>query len=120
MNNNTYQLGKKDSKIDYNSKWPIFELNLIDKKGLWLKFKTKLEDLNNDNLLQTISEEDFIEYFYKNSDIEFEILFFDYIMNKSNFFKFNNKIYSYTHGKKNKRTKRKAIVRFYFNLNEIF
>jgi hypothetical protein len=127
MNNSTPKeadtnivLGKKDLILNYNSKWPIYKLQLLDKNGLWLKFKGKLNDLNEKKLLKSIIEQDIIDYYDQNPDIEFELLAFDEIMQKHNLFKKDDIIYSYSIGKKTKNTKKIAYVRFYFDLNEVF
>ena len=127
MNNSTPKhqettiiLGKRDSILNYLTKWPIYKLQLFDKKGLWLKFKNKLNDLNEKNLLDSVSEEDMLKYYDDNLDVELELLIFDNIMQKQNIFKFKDVIYSYSIGKKTKNTKRIAYVRFYFDLNEFF
>jgi hypothetical protein len=109
-------LGKNDRTANYNSKWPIYFLDVYDKKGLWKKIQDKLKILENLDLLKEISEKDLIEYFKKNSDVDFEILFFKKLMTKHFIFKINNKIYSYTVGNK---SKRKIYARFYFDLNEL-
>jgi hypothetical protein len=119
-NKNSVLLGKKDLILDYQSKWLIYKLNLFDKKGLWLKFKNKLNELQEKNMLRTISEDDLLDFSLKNSDIEFEILAFEDIMQKHNLFKINNIIYSYSDGKKTKNTKNITYVRFYFELEEFF
>ena len=113
-------LGKKDFILNYISKWTIYKLHLFDKKGLWLKFKNKLNELQEKKLLESISEKDIIAYYVENPDIELELHFFDDIMQKQNMFKVNNILYSYSIGKKTKNTKRIAYVRFYFDLNEFF
>jgi hypothetical protein len=127
MNNSTPKpeettiiLGKRDSILNYLTKWPMYRLHLFDKKGLWLKFKNKLNDLNEKKLLESVLEEDILKYYDDNLDVELEILIFDNIFQKQNIFKYKNTIYSYSIGKKTKNTKRIAYVRFYFNLNEFF
>jgi hypothetical protein len=109
-------LGKNDRTANYNSKWPIYFLDVYDKKGLWKKIQDKLKILENLDLLKEISEKDLIEYFKNNSDVDFEILFFEKLMTKHFIFKINDKIYSYTVGNK---SKRKIYARFYFDLNEL-
>jgi hypothetical protein len=113
-------LGKKDLILNYVSVWPIYRLNLFDKKGLWLKFKNKLENLHEKQLLGSITEQDIFNYYADNIEIEMELHFFDDIMQKQNMFKLNNIMYSYSIGKKTKNTKRIAYVRFYFDLNQFF
>lgn len=113
-------LGKKDMILDHNSNWIIYKLNLLDKNGLWLKFKNKLNELKENNILVNISNDDIMNYYYQNPDVEFELLVFDDIMQKHNLFKIKDIMYSYSIGKKTKNTKNIAYVRFYFNLNEFF
>jgi hypothetical protein len=113
-------LGKKDLILNYVSKWPIYRLNLFDKKGLWLKFKNKLTELQVNSILESIEEQDIIDYYLNNSEVELELNMFDEIMQKQNMFKIKNIVYSYSIGKKTKHTKRIAYVRFYFDLNEFF
>jgi hypothetical protein len=113
-------LGKNDLILNYFTKWPIYKLQLFDKNGLWLKFKNKLNDLNEKKILKSIIEQDIIDYYDKNPDIEFELLAFDEIMQKHNLFKKDDIMYSYSIGKKTKNTKKIAYVRFYFDLNKFF
>jgi hypothetical protein len=120
MNNLSPTIGKKDIILNFQSKWSIYELDILDKKGLWLKFKEKIKELKEKNIFESITQEDIIKYFDLNSDIEFEQVFFDDTMNKLHLFQIKGKIYSYTSGKKSKRTKRKIYARFYFDLNDIF
>ena len=111
---------KKDLILNYISKWPIYRLDLFDKKGLWLKFKNKLTNLKENSILESITERDIIDYYVDNTDVELELHIFDEIMQKQNMFKIKNIIYSYSIGKKTKNTKKIAYVRFYFDLNEFF
>jgi hypothetical protein len=120
MTNLIPPLGKKDIRLFFESKWPIYELDILDKKGLWLRLQKKLEEFNTKKLLSPIKEEEIINYFDENPDIEFEQCFFDDTMSKLHLFKLNGKTYSYTRGLKSKRSKRKFYVRFYFDLNEFF
>jgi hypothetical protein len=113
---NTIILGKNDSVAKYDSKWPIYFLDVYDKKGLWKKIQDKIKNLEDLDFLKEISKEDLIEYFKNNTDVDFEILFFEKMMTKHFIFKINNKIYSYTVGNK---SKRKIYARFYFDLNEL-
>jgi hypothetical protein len=108
-------LGKTDKLIHNIGNFPMYKLNVYDKKGLWLKFKNKLNELNKNNLLKTVTEEEIIKYYYINSDIEFETIFFDDVMKKQYLFNFKDNIFSYSVGKK-ENTKTLAYVRFYFDL----
>jgi hypothetical protein len=111
-------IGKNDAISEYKSKWPIYRLHLFDKNGLWLRFKNKLNELNENKLLITINEKDIIEYYLDNLDVEFELHFFNNIMQKHNFFKYKDVLYSYSIGKKTKNTKKIVYVRFYFDLEK--
>lgn len=113
-------LGKKDLILNYISKWPIYRLDLFDKKGLWLKFKNKLNDLKSNNVLESVKEQDITDYYMDHSEVEMELHIFEEIMQKQNIFKIKNIVYSYSIGKKTKNTKKIAYVRFYFDLNEFF
>jgi hypothetical protein len=117
-NKDGISIGKNDAISEYKSKWPIYRLHLFDKKGLWLRFKNKLNELNENKLLITINEKDIIDYYLNNLDVEFELHFFNYIMQKHNFFKYKDVLYSYSIGKKTKNTKKIAYVRFYFDLEK--
>jgi hypothetical protein len=114
------KMGKKDQIVEKNSKWILYKLDILDKKGLWLKFKNKLNNLKETDKLESINGDEIESFYYQNADIEFEVLFYEDFMQKHNLFKINNQIYSYSIGKNNKRLKRKAYVRFYFDLNEFF
>jgi hypothetical protein len=127
MNNSTSKelknniiLGKKDSILNYKSKWLIYKLHLHDKKGLWVKFKNKMNFLQDTNTLMPVNEQNIIDYYIKNLDVELELMIFDDIMQKHNLFKIEDTMYSYSIGKKTKHTKNIAYVRFYFDLNEFF
>jgi hypothetical protein len=117
-NKDGISIGKNDAISEYKSKWPIYRLHLFDKKGLWLRFKNKLNELNENKLLITINEKDIIDYYLNNLDVEFELHFFNDIMQKHNFFKYKDVLYSYSIGKKTKNTKKIAYVRFYFDLEK--
>lgn len=110
------QLGKRDGIFTHNSIWPIFELDIKDKRGIWNKVKTELQIMEYQNYLQDTTTYEIDDFLYKNSDIDFELNFYDEIMNEYYFFKFNNNIYCYTFGKK---SKNKIYARFYFELEEI-
>ena len=127
MNNSTPKdgltnivLGKRDIILNYESKWPIYRLQIFDKKGLWLKFKNKMDELQEKKILKSITEDDIIGYYLKNLDVEFELYAFDEIMQKHSLFKIEDKTHSYSIGKKTKSTKNIAYVRFYFDLNQFF
>jgi hypothetical protein len=112
---NCFSLGKKDKITKYQSKWPIYELDVYDKNGLWNKFRTHLNSLEDKKELKKISIDEIDDFYNKSPDIDFEIKFFANLMNKNYIFKFNNILYSYTIGYKTK-LKKKMYVRFYFDL----
>ena len=108
---------KKDKILPHTSeKWPIYELNLKDKKGLWDNFSKKLKDLKDKNILEQINDEMINVFYYQNPDVEFETIFNDDVFSKNYLFKIKNKIYAYGLGKKSKRSKNIYYVRFYFDL----
>lgn len=115
--NYDFSLGKKDKKLRYDSKWPIYQLDVLDKKGLWKKFETFLIDLEEKKELKNIDLDEIDDFYYLNSDIDFEIRFFSSLMKKNYVFKFKNKYYSYTIGYK---SKNKIYVRFYFDFEDLF
>jgi hypothetical protein len=121
MNNiypkNKFNLGKKDKITNYKSKWLIYELDIFDKNGLWLKFKTELKKIEKEEKLKKIDIEEIHNFFQQSPDIDFEIKYFSNLMDKNYIFKINDNIYSYTTGYK---SKRKFYVRFYFDLNNFF
>jgi hypothetical protein len=106
-------LGKKDKILKYNSKWPIYELDVFDKNGLWKKFENHLVNLEDKNQLKNIEINEIDDFYYLNSHIDFEINFFSSLMKKNYVFKYENQYYSYTLGYK---SKNKVYVRFYFNI----
>jgi len=113
------QLGKKDGVMTYpDSVWPIFELDIEDKTGIWTRLQTELQIMEYQNTLQKTSIEEIEDFLYVNSDIDFEMLFYEEEMPDFNFFKYNDRIYAYTHGKK-PRSKKKIFARFYFELEDI-
>jgi len=112
---------KKDKILPFTSeKWPIYELNLKLKKGLWDNFSKKLKELKEKNILEQLDDEIINEFYYRNPDIEFETIFNDDVFSKNYLFKIDNKVYAYGIGKKSKRSKNIYYVRFYFNLVEFF
>lgn len=109
-------LGKTDKITNYQSKWDIYELDIFNKNGLWLKFKNILKILEDQSKFKNVSIED-INTFYNNfCDIEFEVSCFSNLMKNNYIFKINNILYSYTTGYK---SKRKIYARFYFNFEKI-
>jgi hypothetical protein len=114
------KLGKKDKLLNFNSKWPIFRLNLLDKKGLWTIFNEKLNILEQKGLLHEINLEYLNDFLYKNSDIQFEMLTMDHLLQDHVVFGFNDKTLCYSLGKYTKNTKNIIYVRFYFDIKEFF
>jgi hypothetical protein len=117
-NEKQIKMGKKDNVFNYYSKWPIFILHTLDQTGIWLKIKTKIDIWEYQNILQDLTIEEIDNYLYKNPDIEFETNVFDEMLPDFYFFKYKNKIYTYTTGKKGK-DKVRIYARFYFDIDEI-
>lgn len=115
-----FKVGKKDKILEFNSKWPIFKLNTNDKNGLWAGFRTKLDELEIDKKLSLANFEEIDQFFYENSDIEFEMHVFDDLMQKHHLIKIMNKLYCYSTGVFTKNTKNILYVRFFFDLKEFF
>jgi hypothetical protein len=111
-------LGKKDGVFQYNSNWPIFVLHKTDPNGIWTRLQNKLNILEYQNILQELPVDEVEEFLNNNPDIDLELNILDQEMPDFNFFKYNNKIYCYTIGKKGK-DKNKFFARFYFDLEEI-
>ena len=112
--------GKRDKIIPLIKKWPIYELDINDKKGFWTNFKQKLNQLDERKILSSPSLDDVEKFYYQNPDIEFELFYTDDIVKKNFLFKINDKIFSYAIGKKNKRSKKLFYIRFFFDLKEYF
>ena len=115
--NTEHLLGKDDKILPFYSKWPIYKLNNFKNNCLWKKFQNKLLELKEKNVLTNIEDEDILKYFINNPDIDFETLYFEDSMPKQYIFKINETIRSYTFGYC---SKRKFVVRFYFNIDEFF
>lgn len=109
-------LGKKDKILEYKSKWPIYQLDLIDKNSLWKKFRFFLKKMEEEKKLKTIEINEIDDFYHLNSDIDFEIRFFSSLMKKNYVFKIKNTYYSYTIGYK---SKNKIYARFYFDLEKL-
>jgi hypothetical protein len=112
--------GKRDKIIPIFNKWPLYELDIFDKKGFWLNFKKKLNDLDERKLLFPPTLEEIEDFYYINSDIEFELNYSDDLAKRNFLFKVNDKIYSYVIGRKSKRSKKLFYTRFFFDLKEFF
>lgn len=113
------KMGKKDKTFNYISRWPIYTLHTLDTGGIWLKVKNQLDILEYQNSLQELSVDELDKWLDDNPDIAFETDFFEEMLSNYYFFKFKNKIYCYTTGKKGK-DKVRIYARFYFNLEDIF
>lgn len=113
-------MGRRDKILPIISKWPIFELDIKDQKGLWIAYQNKMADFIEKDLFEKLNEEIIEDFYKKNSDIEFETLFFDDIFKKNYMFRYKNEMFVYSMGKKSKRSKKIYYVRFFFNLNDFF
>lgn len=111
-------LGPKDKLIDYKSKWPIYVLHSVHSEGIWIRFNLKLDILEYQNKLQDITKDDIEDFLEENLDIAFELHFFEDFLPDYYFFKFENKMYCYSIGKKGK-DKVRMYVRFYFDLGKL-
>lgn len=112
-------MGKKDKTFNYISRWPIYTLHTLDTDGIWLRVKNQLDILEYQNSLQELNVDELDKWLDDNPDIAFETDFFEEMLSNYYFFKFKNKIYCYTTGKKGK-DKVRIYARFYFNLEDIF
>jgi hypothetical protein len=116
----SHLFGKRDKIIPISEKWPVYEIDIDDKNGFWSNFNLKLKELENKNLLSQPTDTEINDFYYKNSDIEFEIHFMDDVLKKNFLFKCNGQIYSYIVGKKSKRSKKLYYVRFFFDAENFF
>jgi hypothetical protein len=112
--------GKRDKLIPLCKSWPIYELDIYDKNGLWMNFKRKLNELDEKDKLKTVDIDEIDNFYYKNADIEFELHYTDDIAKRNFLFKIENNIHSYVIDRKNKRSKKLFYVRFFFDLKEFF
>lgn len=112
------QLGRKDGIFTFDSKWPIFELDTVDKKGIWNRLQTQIQIMEYQNSLQDLVPQEIDDFMWENPDISFETLMFEDQMPDYYFLKYKNKVYCYTSGKKS-RGKNKIYARFYFELEEL-
>ena len=110
--------GKRDKIIPISQKWPVYEVDIDDNNGFWFNFNSKLKELENRDLLSQPTEDEINDFYYKNSDIEFEIHFMDDVLKKNFLFKCDSQIYSYIVGKKSKRSKKLYYVRFFFDMEK--
>jgi hypothetical protein len=121
---NKYQeftkIGNGDFKYNYITKWPIYKLDVLNKKGLWNTLQTICESIKNDDKFDMLTEHQIEKFFFKRPEIDFEINFFLNTMDKCFVFKFKNKIYCYTFGEIKRKNGRKIFVRFYFDYNRLF
>lgn len=112
--------GRRDKIIPIFTKWPLYELDLYDHRGLWAFFADKIYDLDEKQKILTPTTKEIDDYLYKNADIEFELFFSEELVNKNFVFKLNEKIYMYVIGRKSKRSKKLYYARFFFDFNDIF
>ena len=112
------QLGPKDGVFNNNLEWLIFELDTLDKKGIWSRLQTEIQIMEYQGQVQDLTMEEIEDYLYHNSDIDLNIHLYDEEMPDVLFFKTKDKIYCYTTGKKT-RGKNKIYARFYFELEDI-
>lgn len=118
VSDNNIKIGKKDRVFNYTTRWPIYILHTLDIDGIWLRIKNKLDVLEYQNILQELSVEEIEKWLWDNPDIAFETDFFEEMLPNYYFFKYKNKIYCYTSGKKGV-DKVRIYARYYFNLEDI-
>lgn len=111
-------MGPKDKMFQYKSHWPIYILHTLDSGGIWIKIQSKLEEYENKKILTKIEKFEIDDFLMENSDITFELDFFKEMMPNFYFFKFRNKMYTYSTGKKGV-DKVRIYTRFYFELEDI-
>ena len=109
-------LGKHDKEFSYFSKWPIYVVDTVDKKGIYNILQNKLKCFEDNKITEIISEDDIMNYFLNYPEIDFECIYFKDMMPKHYIFKINEVLYSYTIGLK---SKRKLYMRCYFDYNKI-
>jgi len=109
---------KKDLIYKYQSIWPIYNLCTTTEDGLWEIFENKILNLSEKNLLEDVTEEEFQKFFDENTNIEFELIFFEKTLPELFFLKINNKIYCYTTSRMGKKLKKYIDVRFYFDVQD--
>jgi hypothetical protein len=112
------KMGSKDKMFRYKSHWPIYILHTLDENGIWIRIQTRLEEYENKKILTKIKAFEIDDFLMENSDITFEMDFFKEMMNNFYFFKFKDRMYAYTTGKKGV-DKVRIYTRFYFNLDDI-
>lgn len=111
-------IGRKDKKYNYITKWPILNLDIKDPYGIWNTIQNRLKELDDTGKLEGMSKEKVNKFFLKRPELDFEINFFSDILNKCYMFKYNKKIYCYSYGTIKRKNGRRINVRFYFNINE--
>jgi hypothetical protein len=118
-NQDFIKISKNDKQYKYIGKWPILYLDISDENGIWTIFQNKINDLKNNGELQEISNDMIEKFFYKRSEIQFEVDFFLNTMKKCIFFKYKNKMYCYTISGTSKKDKNKIFCRLYFDANKV-
>lgn len=106
-----------DMVYKYQSKWPIYNLSLYRKTGLWYRFNNKVIEILEKKIFDVLKEEDVDNFLDENIDVEFEMIFFQKSLSQIEFFKFKNKVYCYVFNNVKKNDTR-IDVRFFFNVNE--
>lgn len=114
----TKKRSTKDMIYSYQSKWLLYNLSTTTKKGLWQQFEEKLLKLQDQNLIEDLSENEMNKFFDENPDIEFEIICFKKSLTDLFFFKFKKNIYCYTTSPLKIKMPQKIDVRFYFDVEK--
>jgi hypothetical protein len=113
------ELWRKDKIHKYISKWPILNLDVLDKKGIWNTIQDKLQVLTDEKKIQNLNVYHVNKFFLNRPEIDFEINYFSNILNKCYIFKYENKIYCYSYGTVVRKNGRKINARFYFDVNKV-
>lgn len=98
-----------DSIFDYQSIWPIFNLNMENKESIFNKLQDKIEKLID---YDDITDEEIDNFLDKNPDIELELDFFANELPNIFLFRMNDEIFCYS--TENLEDKN-SLVRFYFD-----
>jgi len=108
----------KDMIYLYQSKWPLYNLSTLTKKGLWQKFEEKILELHSKNLIDDLSENDMNNFLDKNPDIEFELMVFKKSLTDVFFIKIDKDFYCYSTSALKIKMPSKIDVRFYFDIEK--
>jgi hypothetical protein len=109
------KIGNGDFICLYNSKWPIYKLDTLNKKGIWNKIQNIFINLQTNDKFDPLTPEQIDKFFLKRPEIDFEVDYFSDVMRKCLVFKYKNKVYCYTFGTTKRKNGRKILVRFYFD-----